>query len=146
MTRTTYSPAPSRRGATRLLGAATLLAVAVTGLGAGLDAGHADGRPGPAQQDRAERWTPHRVVPDRAPAKEEVDPRTIVEVGGSATDGFRIHRYDGTSEYPPTDSEARAECGEYDGRVQRVKCRAQVARWYRDLAELQRSLDYAYRH
>jgi len=154
MTRTAPSPDRSvpahqpRRGTARLLGAAALLAVAVTGLGAGLDAGHADGRhaPGPGQQDRAERWTPHRTVPDRAPAKEEVDPRTIVEVGGSAADGFRIHRYDGTSEYPPTDSEARAECNEHDARVDRVRCRAQVARWYRDLAEMQRSLDYAYRH
>ena len=69
---------------------------------------------------------------------------TIVEVSGDAANGFEIRHYDGTSLYPPTDSEARAECGEYDTRVQRVRCRAEVRTWYRDLADLQQALDWAH--
>jgi hypothetical protein len=71
------------------------------------------------------------------------DPDTIVRVEGDAASGFGIHRYDGTATYPPTDSEARAECGEYDRRRARVRCRTHVRTWYRDLAELQRSLEWA---
>ena len=37
---------------------------------------------------------------------------TIVAVTGDAANGFEIEYYDGTGLYPPTDSEARAECGE----------------------------------
>ena len=71
------------------------------------------------------------------------DPDTIVRVEGDAANGFGIHYHDGSSIYPPTDSEARAECGEYDRRRERVRCRAEVRTWYRDLAELQRSLAWA---
>ena len=38
---------------------------------------------------------------------------TIVEITGDAANGFEIRHYDGTSLFPPTDSEARAECSEY---------------------------------
>ena len=44
----------------------------------------------------------------------EPHPNTIVEVAGDKANGFSIFRYDGTAEFPPTDSEARAECSEYD--------------------------------
>ena len=71
------------------------------------------------------------------------DPDTIVRVEGDAANGFGIHRYDGSATYPPTDSEARAECGEYDTLRERVRCRTQVRVHYRDLAELQRSLEWA---
>ena len=70
---------------------------------------------------------------------------TIVEVTGDAANGFEIRHYDGSVVYPPTDSEARAECGEYDRRVRRVRCRTQVRTWYRDLADLQQALDWAQR-
>ena len=69
---------------------------------------------------------------------------TIVEVTGDAANGFEIRHYDGTALYPPTDTEARAECGEYDKRVDRVRCRVEVRTWYRDLADLQQALDWAH--
>ena len=71
------------------------------------------------------------------------DPDTIVAVEGDAANGFGIHYYDGTAIYPPTDSEARAECGEYDTLRARVRCRSEVRTWYRDLADLQQSLEWA---
>ncbi len=71
------------------------------------------------------------------------DPDTIVAVEGDAANGFGIHYYDGSSIYPPTDSEAAAECGEYDTLRARVRCRTEVRTWYRDLADLQRSLAWA---
>jgi hypothetical protein len=71
------------------------------------------------------------------------DPDTIVRVEGDAANGFGIHRHDGSALFPPTDSEARAECGEYDRLRQRVRCRTAVRVWYRDLAEIQRSLEWA---
>ncbi|CAN5666205.1 hypothetical protein BH11ACT8_BH11ACT8_14510 [soil metagenome] len=70
----------------------------------------------------------------------------IVEVTGDAANGFGIEYTDGSGLYPPTDSEALAECAEYDARVARVRCRAQFRTWYRDLAELQRSLEYLQLH
>lgn len=73
----------------------------------------------------------------------EPEPDTIVRVEGDAANGFGIHYYDGTSIYPPTDSEALAECGEYHRRWKRVRCRTQVRVWYRDLADLQQSLAWA---
>lgn len=75
----------------------------------------------------------------RAPA-----PDTIVDVTGDAANGFEITFYDGSGLYPPTDSEARAECGEYDKRVDRVRCRTEVRTWYRDLADLKQALDWAH--
>ncbi len=68
---------------------------------------------------------------------------TIIEVTGDKANGFEILRYDGTSLHPPTDSEAKAECGEYDTRVARVRCRTEVRTWYRDLRDLKRALRYA---
>lgn len=73
----------------------------------------------------------------------EPAPKTIVEVEGDKANGFGIYYYDGTSIFPPTDSEAYAECGEYDRFVDRVRCRTEVRVWYRDLRELKRSLAYA---
>lgn len=78
-----------------------------------------------------------------AVAADDTDPKTIVAVEGDAGNGFGIHYYDGSSIYPPTDSEARAECGEYDRFRARVRCRTEVRTWYRDLADLQRSLEWA---
>lgn len=78
-----------------------------------------------------------------AGAATAADPDTIVRVEGDAANGFGIHRLDGSVTYPPTDSEARAECGEYDRFRERVRCRTTVRVWYRDLAELQRSLEWA---
>lgn len=69
---------------------------------------------------------------------------TIVKVEGDRANGFGIYHYDGTEEFPPTDSEARAECGEYDARVDRVRCRVEVRTWYRDLGDLQQALDWAH--
>lgn len=68
---------------------------------------------------------------------------TIVEVTGDAANGFSIYHYDGTVLYPPTDSEAAAECSEYDTMRQRVQCNTEVQTWYRDLADLQQSIRWA---
>lgn len=69
----------------------------------------------------------------------------IVRVEGNAAEGFGIFFHDGTAIYPPTDSEARAECGEYDSMRARVRCRTEARTWYRDLGELKRSLRWALR-
>ena len=70
---------------------------------------------------------------------------TIVKVTGNAYDGFGIHHYDGTALYPPTNSEARAECLEYDTRLERVRCRTEVQTWYADLADMKIALRWANR-
>jgi hypothetical protein len=80
-----------------------------------------------------------------APVRWTPPPDTIVSVEGSAEDGFGIHYVDGSAIFPPTDSEARAECSEYDTRVAVVRCRTEVRIWYRDLADLQQALRYARR-
>lgn len=69
-------------------------------------------------------------------------PKTIVRVTGDAANGFGIHYFDGTADFPPTGSEARAECSEYDTRVERVRCRTQVRTWYYALADTQASIRY----
>jgi hypothetical protein len=69
-------------------------------------------------------------------------PKTIVRITGDAANGFGIHYFDGTADFPPTDSEARAECGEYDTRVERVRCRTQVRTWYYALGDTQKSIRY----
>jgi hypothetical protein len=69
---------------------------------------------------------------------------TIVEVTGDKANGFEIRHYDGSEQFPPTDSEARAECSEYDARVDRVRCRTEVRTWYRDLGDLKQALDWAH--
>ncbi|GAA4119207.1 hypothetical protein GCM10022215_21470 [Nocardioides fonticola] len=83
--------------------------------------------------------SPHAAVAPYEPA-----PDTVVAVEGDAANGFTIHHYDGTTLFPPTDSEANAECGEYDTKVERVRCRTEVRTWYRDLAVLQQALGYAH--
>ena len=69
---------------------------------------------------------------------------TIVAVTGDRANGFEIRYFDGTELFPPTDSEARAECGEYDRVLERVRCRVEVRTWYRDLADLRQALDWAH--
>jgi len=69
---------------------------------------------------------------------------TIVKVEGNRYDGFGIHYYDGSSLFPPTDSEAYAECEEYDTRIAVVRCKTEVRIWYRDLGQLRRALRYAH--
>ena len=69
---------------------------------------------------------------------------TIVKVEGNRYDGFGIHYYDGSSLFPPTDSEAYAECEEYDTRIAVVRCKTEVRVWYRDLGQLRRALRYAH--
>ena len=69
---------------------------------------------------------------------------TIVKVEGDQANGFGIYHYDGSEEFPPTDSEARAECGEYDARADRIRCRVEVRTWYRDLGDLKQALDWAH--
>ncbi|WP_432476715.1 hypothetical protein [Nocardioides sp. GXQ0305] len=78
-----------------------------------------------------------------AGAADRPDPETIVRVTGDAATGFGVQRLDGSAVFPPTDSEARAECTEYDRRWQRARCFTEVRVWYRDLAELRRSLRWA---
>lgn len=70
-------------------------------------------------------------------------PDTIVEVTGDKANGFGVYYYDGSAIFPPTDSEARAECSEYDTAAARIRCRTEVRIWYRDLADLQQALAYA---
>ncbi|MCW2791744.1 MAG: hypothetical protein JWO76_842 [Nocardioides sp.] len=71
---------------------------------------------------------------------------TVVDVSGDKANGFTIEHYDGTVDYPPTDSEARAECNEYSTRLERVRCRTEVRTWYHDLGVLKFALDYAHTH
>ena len=70
----------------------------------------------------------------------------IVEVEGDQANGFTIFYADGSTISPPTDSEAAAECSEYDTRIARVRCRVEVRTWYRDLGDLQRSLAWVRAH
>lgn len=107
-------------------GAGAVAAPGASGV-AGTGAAGTAGTPGTAGAERA--WPP---------------PHTIVEVTGDAENGFSIHRYDGSSQHPPTLSEASAECGEYDTEVAVAVCDAEVATWYRDLAELQLALAWAH--
>lgn len=91
------------------------------------------------------------LIPDRASAGDGAagsgwtpPPDTIVAVEGDRANGFTITYFDGSSISPPTDSEARAECNEYDTQVQRVRCHAEVRTWYRSLRDLRRALRYAH--
>ena len=81
------------------------------------------------------------------PARTRASPPggTIVGVSGDRDEGFRVEHYDGSVDFTPTSSEARAECGEYARRVERVRCRTAVRVWYRDLGRLRQALDYAHR-
>lgn len=75
----------------------------------------------------------------------EPPPDTIVKIEGDAENGFTIHHYDGSTLSPPTDSEALAECAEYDTAAQRIKCKTEVLTWYRDLADTKQAIDWAKR-
>lgn len=80
-----------------------------------------------------------------APAAEWVPPdNTIIRVEGNRYDGFGVFFHDGSAIFPPTDSEALAECEEYDTRVAVVRCKVGVRVWYRDLGQLRRALRYAH--
>ena len=68
---------------------------------------------------------------------------TIVEVTGNREDGFTVRHYDGSVDHLPTISEARAECLEYDTRLDRVRCRVETRVWYRDLGRTKRAIAYA---
>ena len=114
-------PAAARRLAVRGRAALLLVLALLAGLGLGITGPSSDSSP-------------------QAPAR--VAGSTIVEVEGDAANGFSIHRLDGTTAFPPTDSEAAAECGEYDRRGQRIRCRTQVRQWYRDLASMRATIDY----
>ena len=78
----------------------------------------------------APRWTP--------------PPDTIVRVIGTAEEGFAIHFHDGSALFPPTDSEARAECAELRRQTARTRCWTEVRTWYRDLADLKQALRLAH--
>lgn len=81
------------------------------------------------------------AAPDaKAPA-----PDTIVKVTGNASEGFGIEYFDGTSAFPPTHSEALAECQEYSAKTSRIRCRVEVKTWYRDLVDTKRAIKYAKR-
>ena len=75
------------------------------------------------------RWTP----PDD----------TITRITGTKADGFTIEHYGGSTSYPPTNSEAITECGEYDTRIARVRCRVEARTWYDALGDTRRALRYA---
>jgi hypothetical protein len=70
---------------------------------------------------------------------------TIVDVRGDAANGFAIRHYDGSTLFPPTRSEARAECEEYSTQVERGRCKSEVRTWYADLADMQTALRWAHR-
>jgi hypothetical protein len=71
---------------------------------------------------------------------------TVVRVRGDAANGFKIHYYDGSVAFPPTLTESMAECGEYDAKVDRVRCRTEVRTWYRDLADMKLTIRYTRLH
>ena len=68
---------------------------------------------------------------------------TITDVSGDKRNGFTIEHYDGSVRYPPTISEAKAECDGYRTRVGRVRCRTGVVIWYRDLERMKVALNWA---
>lgn len=68
---------------------------------------------------------------------------TIVRVTGDKANGFTIHYYDGSQISPPTDSEAFAECLEYDRYVDRERCKTEIRIWYRDLGQMKRAINWA---
>lgn len=89
--------------------------------------------------------SPEPAAAAHAEARTEARP-IIVRVEGTAVDGFTLHYADGSTLSPPTDSEAAAECGEYDTRAARLRCQVEVDTWYRDLGDLKRSLAWVRAH
>lgn len=131
--KSTWTAGRARGGLLAGVGAVGVLAGLVVGGAAG-GAALAVGDDGPAVADGV-------VVAEDKVYKPL--PSTIVSVTGNKENGFEIRRYDGSEQFPPTDSEARAECNEYDTEVARVRCRSEVRTWYRDLAETKRAINYA---
>ncbi|ANH36855.1 hypothetical protein I601_0403 [Nocardioides dokdonensis FR1436] len=84
-------------------------------------------------------------VSGAAPDTKAPAPDTIVKVTGNADSGFGIAHYDGSTQFPPTTSEAMAECQEYPKKIGRVRCRKETQVWYRDLADLKQAIKYARR-
>lgn len=85
------------------------------------------------------------LIPDPATARGgwSPPPDTVVSVQGTAAEGFAIRHYDGSMLYPPTTSEAIAECGELAGQRDRIRCRTRVRVWHRDLGGLRDTLRWA---
>jgi hypothetical protein len=71
-------------------------------------------------------------------------PSTITDVSGDQEHGFSVEHYDGRVAYPPTFSEAKAECEEYRHELSVVRCKTRARVWYRDLGRMQRALEYAH--
>lgn len=68
---------------------------------------------------------------------------TIVDVSGDRDHGWTIEHYDGTVSYPPTFSEAKAECNEYHREANRKRCAGQLHTRNHFLWEMKRSLNWA---
>lgn len=71
---------------------------------------------------------------------------TITRITGTKASGFTIEHVDGSVLFPPTHTEATAECGEYDTRLARVRCRVRVRTWYDALGATKRAIRYARTH
>ncbi|MDP9443483.1 MAG: hypothetical protein M3P83_03630 [Actinomycetota bacterium] len=70
-------------------------------------------------------------------------PRYVTEITGSQRHGFHVRWSDGQEWWTPTRSETRALCGEYDSRLARAVCRAEVRTEYAWLGVTRRSLRHA---
>lgn len=70
-------------------------------------------------------------------------PRTIVKVTGTKDEGFVVRRLDGSVSFPPTWSEAMAECAELSTAIQRARCTTFVRVRYADLLAIKRAIRYA---
>jgi hypothetical protein len=87
------------------------------------------------------------VSASASPVATRTDPyvppaETIVFVEGDAANGFGIKHYDGSWDYPPTDSETMAECEEYDRWVRRFRCKVSERTWLRALADFKETTTY----
>lgn len=79
-----------------------------------------------------------------SPRADDLPGETIVAVEGDAAFGFTVRRLDGSTEHPPTLSESVAECHEYDDPTQVAVCVAEVETTFAGLADVQRSLRWAF--
>lgn len=87
------------------------------------------------------------VVGGGAVAATNVPPaeNVVVSVRGSHALGYTVRFVDGHAYSTPTWSETRAECTEYDGRLQRLLCLRVERQHYDHLRVLRDSLRYANR-
>jgi hypothetical protein len=90
-------------------------------------------------------WGAPEVARPRAHSRASPPGGTVVAVRGDRHRGFRIRYYDGSVDVTPPVSRARAECGESERRLERVRCRTAVRVGYRDLGRLRQAIDYAHR-